>query len=482
MTAHLDLMLIGELSRRFSAAFAELYAATVEKALSTTRIDRHADYPKLTMRTNGLPYFSTIGTYDDAAPRDYVAPYRSRGLLAAITGPPVDLSNFAKTAELIAFANSHTELKERFWGGDPDWHMKNVLFDCVERYISLYGLAPLESNHMRTVILPILRGLTDPKLPVTLVVPIALTKFELDRFRLDSDTFVCRLSRPIQLSRSRLGVHGSGAVKDVVAGATHALVSTKWELENSTAIGVQQSLSDAPDQAIELIEEFFASLRLATNIDTGYAQVLFVPRAWSLGYYMDLPSLYGSTYRRYPNRFDHYRWAQDDIPTVSKAEIVEVKSAFQRLRARNEQKIAIAVKRLNSCLTRDDAVDAILDATIGLEVLLGDRDNQALSYKLRLRAAALAKLSGKHNPRQILSDIKSVYESRSEIVHGIVRKATNKKIDQTKQRYEVQRDLATKQLRIVLDILISNPRYLEPTHIDNELLVDFGAVPSHVSS
>jgi hypothetical protein len=33
--------------------------------------------------------------------------------------------------------------------------------------------------------------------------------------------------------------------------------------------------------------------------------------------------------------------------------------------------------------------DAILEGTIGLELLLGDDQNQSLSYRLRLRAARL---------------------------------------------------------------------------------------------
>jgi hypothetical protein len=72
----------------------------------------------------------------------------------------------------------------------------------------------------------------------------------------------------------------------------------------------------------------------------------------------------------------------------------DVRRLYNLILGRREERVAIALKRLNSCMTRDDAVDAILDTTIGLEVLLGDQENQALSYKLRLRAGALARLSG----------------------------------------------------------------------------------------
>jgi hypothetical protein len=51
----------------------------------------------------------------------------------------------------------------------------------------------------------------------------------------------------------------------------------------------------------------------------------------------------------------------------------DVRRLYNLILGRREERVAIALKRLNSCMTRDDAVDAILDATIGLEVLLGDQ-------------------------------------------------------------------------------------------------------------
>lgn len=85
----------------------------------------------------------------------------------------------------------------------------------------------------------------------------------------------------------------------------------------------------------------------------------------------------------------------------------------------NSEAVRLATRRLNSCLTRNDPSDSVLDGTIGLELLLGDDQNQSLSYKLRLRAAALTWLNGSSIPAAEIADkVKQVYAARSAIVHG----------------------------------------------------------------
>ena len=457
--------------RRFSKAFREAHEAVLTAATSGKDIPKHFDYPKVELRSNGLPYFSSFSLNTEQAPNYYAGLVQSRGLLG-LFAPAYD-KTFAEIESLTDYLNSAPLLKSRLSNGYTEdvssWRVRALIFDCVDRYTSLYGLEAISSDKERKTLRPIVDCILFNRLDVALIVPIALTRFAADRFSLGPDNFVCRMGRTFQLSRARLGAHGSGAVEGVVEAATHAFVSVGWSLENTSEFDVNSSLRQVPEEATTLIEAFFAALRMATGIDTGYAQVIFAPRKWALNYYCDLPVLYGSGHRRYPSSFDRYGWVDPYIRMVSKAEAQEVSEAFQRIRVRTERKIEIAVKRLNSCLTRDDAIDAILDATIGLEVLLGDNENQALSYKLRLRAAALAGLIGKAKPEQVLEDIKAVYAVRSEIVHGQSKKST-KTVDAT-ERYSKQRDLAALQLRLVLDALLYHPRYLSPELIDKELLL-----------
>jgi hypothetical protein len=120
------------------------------------------------------------------------------------------------------------------------------------------------------------------------------------------------------------------------------------------------------------------------------------------------------------------------------------------------QAVDLAVKRLNSSLTRSDAADAVLDATIGLELLLGDDQNQSLSYKLRLRTAALAFLKthpGK-TPAVVAKMTKEVYEARSAIVHGLKKKSSKQATSAGDNRFEAERHIASDLLRFVIDVLL----------------------------
>jgi hypothetical protein len=133
----------------------------------------------------------------------------------------------------------------------------------------------------------------------------------------------------------------------------------------------------------------------------------------------------------------------------------------------------LALKRLNGCLTRTDAADAILDGTIGLELLLGDDQNQSLSYKLRLRAAALAILHADpaRSAKEVASKVKRLYEARSTIVHGRRKKRSKKASEPADTSHSKERLIASELLRFVLDVLVTHPEYQDPSKIDEGLLL-----------
>jgi hypothetical protein len=75
---------------------------------------------------------------------------------------------------------------------------------------------------------------------------------------------------------------------------------------------------------------------------------------------------------------------------------------------------------------RDEQEDPILDATIGLEVLLSDGNTQEVTHKLALRLAALSTLvpGCKHQAAAIFRNVKkTIYPFRSAAVHGNEEKA-----------------------------------------------------------
>jgi hypothetical protein len=119
------------------------------------------------------------------------------------------------------------------------------------------------------------------------------------------------------------------------------------------------------------------------------------------------------------------------------------------------------------------AADAILDGTIGLELVLGDDRNQSLSYKLRLRAAALAVLRADpaYPAAEVASKVKRLYEARSAIVHGRRKKRSKKASEPTDRSNAEERLVASDLLRFVLNVLLTNPEYQDPAKIDEGLLL-----------
>jgi hypothetical protein len=262
------------------------------------------------------------------------------------------------------------------------------------------------------------------------------------------------------------------AVQQVVGAATHAFVSKDWSIETEGISEVSISLGQSSANVVDAIDSFFGALRIATGITTGYAQILWVPKHWALSYFCDLTPVYGTTVRQYPSDFDKYAWTRQ-APTVTAESLNEVRRVYKAIAINKSEAIRLAIKQLNGCLTRADGADAILDGTIGLELLLGDDQNQALSYKLRLRAGALAILCDDPNYRAIgiASKVKELYKARSSIVHGTTKSRSKNASDPTEIQYADERMTASDLLRFVLDMLLTHPEYLEPSKIDEDILL-----------
>jgi len=117
-----------------------------------------------------------------------------------------------------------------------------------------------------------------------------------------------------------------------------------------------------------------------------------------------------------------------------------------------------------SCL---DVADAVLDARIALGILLGDGEGQAIGYKLRLRAAALANLVNPGRGTSVSVAVKETYEARSRIVRGIGRKSRAKNTNGNADA----RETASCTLRTVMRAVLDHAGFLPPGRIEEELLV-----------
>lgn len=464
----------------FEAAFDELHGAVTAQVNKPGQyIGPHHDYPVMSLLESDFPSFHESGFYRDDSPRDYVGTMRPRGLAGLLIGYQRPEAGFPKGTELASFLRRHDigkqlNLDEPIYDGTfSDWTVDRLVGDAVERYLHLHGLyAPIETERRKAVILPLMFGTIRRQLGLRLVVPITLTHFEVDHFRLTETTYIARLPKKLQLARARMSTLGSGAVQNVVGAATHAFVSNGWSLEVDRVDEVYRSLSQSSSSVLDAIDSFFGALRVATGISTGYAQILWAPKGWALSYFCDLTPVYGMTLRQYPSDYDDYGWIRQG-ETVTADHLNEVRRIYRAVSSSKSEAIRLALKRLNGCLTRTEAADAILDGTIGLELLLGDDQNQSLSYKLRLRAAALAvfRADPDRPAAEIATKVKRLYEARSAIVHGVRKKQSKKASEPPDTRYANERLVASDLLRFVLDVLLNNPEYQDPAKIDEGLLL-----------
>jgi hypothetical protein len=458
----------------FEAAFEELHRAVVEQARKPGQYIRpRHNYPVMSLAAGGFPHFHEAGSYKDDGPKDYVGLVRPRGLGGILGGLEFPNNGLPKGAKFASFLRTSEIGKRLNMGTLSDRPANDLVAGAVERYLYAHGLdAPIDRMRRDAVIWPLIVGTIEKPLAVRLVVPITMTHFEVKHFRLNETSYITRIPKKLQLARARINTLGSGAVKMVVGAATHAFVSNGWILDVDSVDEVHDSLGQVSSNVLDAIDSFFGALRVATGISTGYAQVLWVPRGWALDYYCDLTPAYGATLRRYPNEYDNYKWVESGA-TVTADELGEVRRTYEAALNSESEAIRLAFNRLNGCLTRDDAADAILDGTIGLELLLGDDQNQSLSYKLRLRAAALAmhRQDPAYPPAEIAMKVKRLYEARSAIVHGQRKKRSKKATEPVDDRNARERLIASDLLRFVLKVLLDSPQYQNPVKIDEGLLL-----------
>lgn len=336
------------------AAFDELHSVVVVKiAEPGVYIGPHSDYPRRKKTDSGFPIFHGVGFYADSTPRDYVGTIKPSGLLALFGGLfDVEENALPALGDLIKFLETHrigSRLTYTSYKGENSFaHLtvNGILGDAVEKYLHRHGLEAAVDAKARDVILgPLLFGVIRRTHDLTLMVPIALTHFEFERFRLSETTYIARIPERFQLSRARMRVHGTGASEQVAHAATHAFVSNGWSLEVDEVGEVSRSLSSASQNALDAVDSFLGALRIATGAKTGYAQLLWVPRRWALDYYCDLPPVYGTTVRQYPSEFDNFGWSRQ-CPTVTKDEMSAVRTVFNQMNDNESESVRLATRRL----------------------------------------------------------------------------------------------------------------------------------------
>jgi hypothetical protein len=153
--------------------------------------------------------------------------------------------------------------------------------------------------------------LLDP-LPVELVIPLSLTALDLDGpLVIDDSTRLEPLDAATQQARAPSDYSVAGVPNPVVSAATHAIVLSGRQLPNPGPLPRMLGRFDEslPIDDADLVCQ---ALRILTDIDVGYAQVLLRPLGWADRWDHDLPPVTTvRTVRRYPEWFDDYAWLRE---------------------------------------------------------------------------------------------------------------------------------------------------------------------------
>jgi len=451
-----------------------------EAGSGKTHVGDHANWPELRYHDNsGLPWVANypVGpkNYGDAISGTY-------SLLSAPLGnePALDFRKEANFVELAAYAKTHPRVREYLGLGHDigDIRLLSLVSDILDRYVHRNGAIGLDPKALLPIYLPIEMCLFDRVLPVTVVVPILFLKFEFPNLRINDSMSIGKLSEEFHLARGWSGAYGDTSNSLVESAATHGLFISGIEIENENWLKLGQREMEPTSYPIEIIDTFFAALRIATAYPTGYAQIVSVPVNWADSYAAEITPVSGPRVEKYPFFFKEGYW-QEPVASVTRSEAVKVAEVFVSLQRTLETadggKVRVALHRLNLSATRVSEEDGIIDCVTAMEALLSD-GTQEMTYKVAMRLGALYKILDSRRATQAFTEVKKIYAYRSKIVHGSADLEKGREIGRGEGKIATI-DAAIEHLRNAFFVLVGNPAFLDPKEIDRFLLSDMVDAP-----
>lgn len=439
---------------------------------SGAKIYGHWHFPSLSYFDSGIPNISAATSWD--GPPDYsgaFAPKESQFNKAVIYG---EIPQFVA---LIDYVKSQDDYVKFFAGYTRDEVRQNFISifaaglatDLLARYLHIYATEKeLDRGLFAELYAERERPLVEERLPVEIVVPIALTPFDSDEtVRLGSSLRLDRLDEASQLARFPSDADWMEVHRCVLAGATHAVVFEGYEVPSQ---GVwDRGVFHAEFYPLDVIERFFTALRVETGADTGFAQIVLRPLGWTYEFNADLPSLIkGPRVRAYPPHFDEHGWLVKRERIAVPAALSAAKG-FDGLGAAGDS-VQLAGRRLSQAMLRSDETDAVVDVCIGLEALLGDDAPTEMTHKIALRVAAVHTLLGNNEVEgsQIFRRVKKLYTYRSKLVHGRTDAGNHRYIDAEKSEETLAAGIGL--LRGSIHALIEHAKFQDPTEVERALL------------
>ena len=198
-------------------AFDEFHAAVLEKIeIPAQYIPNHHDYPYCSMSDSGFPLFFETGFYDKNGPKYYTQTLRGTGIISMLMLDR-DNNKFPECDKLYEFLQGDA-LGQGFKSDHDDevsrYEVEALISSTVESYFQRFGTGPLDEEKRRDAMKKMLWGSILGSFQLRIVIPITLTHFDVDHYRLTESSYIARIPKGIQLSRARMDMRGSGAVKN----------------------------------------------------------------------------------------------------------------------------------------------------------------------------------------------------------------------------------------------------------------------------
>ncbi|MBB5329688.1 HEPN domain-containing protein [Tunturiibacter gelidoferens] len=459
-----------------------------QQALAEKSFAKRKDFPEIAFRDNGMPQLNVL----HEGPIDYGKLFERSSwgsIYSALGGAQEESAQIESRHEFKALQSF---FRENYWskflasqvGEEDDFSIRMFeievrlfIADLIDMYVSRHGYNEIDTAELRKIFEPKHRAYSLDHVPVAIWVPFLFLPCDFDQCSLDEAISLKKIPDELQLSRSSTKSTAAAVHDKVLESASHALVLENYTVKNIKNGDMWESASQPTAFPLDTIDTLIGLLRVASGIQTGYAQLLIEPVDTVTKYGGIGRQVIGTSVRKYPNYFENYYWDENSFKKLSYAEASHVRDlwhSFSALSESNKNRVALALRRLNQSYLRESQEDSILDLTMAFEVLLVPNETQELTYKLSMR---LAGLLGKYDKtlsvKTVFSQMKQIYKHRSNVIHGNigqVSKSREIKVDESTSVPTV--DLAIKYLRKAVDILIQSPELLNASLIDTEILLN----------
>lgn len=425
-------------------------------------------YPKLKFRENGMPDIDFYGE----KPLDI-----SRVFHAYAGKADVELDEYATYIQCVEYLSNTSDFDKiiYFFKKDDDkWNktcIRIFLIHILERYYLLNKTEDNNDELLEQIYTRIENAIFNEILYFDFSIPVLFVNFDFDEYKINDFCTLRRISDDYHKARIFVTSYSPPVTPTLISCATHELVLKRWYVKNERG-PLKLNTDYEQFYPLDKFDNLIVAIKTATNINTGYAQLLIYPDDWSAYDRMDLPGISGMSIKRYPSYFENYYWNEKELPCVSLEQAAVIGKIYERLDDCNN-KLKIACKRLRYSCLREDEEDSILDIIIAMEVLLTDNERGEITHKLSLRLSKLIALfRTDYNPFDAFSNMKRIYAYRSKIVHGGRVKSKSKEIKMEEKSVagsdEVK--IANDYLRLLIQILLEHPKFLDVKEIDKAMI------------